>query len=142
MNNKTDKIFEYIDNMLQELSLVNSSSEKKKILELYYKLNPECFNKLIVYTYSHEKQYHITSKIIKENLHLISNNHQTGNIFDLLDILNAKTRTGSEAIEWVNNYIRDNGYCEIVYKMIDRDLKAGISKSLIKETIKKYNLKG
>jgi DNA ligase-1 len=113
---------------MQELKLfvdklqgTSSSLDKVEIL----KQQSEFIQKVLEYTYNPYKQYNVTSKTCKKNSGLFKyNTYET--IFELLDDLNSRKITGHDAIAAVNGFIMANDnqeYKEIIYNIIDKDLK-------------------
>ena len=99
----------------------SSSLDKVEIL----KKQSEFIQKVLEYTYNPYKQYYVTSKTCKKNSGLMKyNTYQT--IFELLDDLSSRNKTGHDAIAAVNGFIMANAnqeYKEIIYNIIDKDLK-------------------
>ena len=95
----------------------SSSNEKVEIL----KQQSDFIKQVLEYTYNPYKQYHVTSKTCKKNSDKISYTDYT--LFDLLDKLTNRDVTGHAAIELVNRFATKNVDWDIIYDIIDKDLK-------------------
>ena len=117
-----------VKNFIKEMRATSSSLEKIKILK-----KQKCFVKgILEYTYNPYKQFYVTSKTCKKNNHLTKATYFSKNIFDLLDDLRERYMTGHSAIEGVNYFISKNKeYEEIIYDIIDKDLKIRAGAKLI-----------
>ena len=127
---KTEDLLTQFGNMIEELSSTTSNNEKKDILHKYGSGYPELL-KLMEYTYSSYKKYYVTSTNCKKNSHLVTRStHDT--IFNLLRRLDDRTFTGHSAIGMVNGFVGANKeYEDLIWKVIDRDMKCRVSTSLI-----------
>tara|TARA_Y100000034_G_C6900129_1_gene416005 strand:+ start:8 stop:1351 length:1344 start_codon:yes stop_codon:yes gene_type:complete len=127
---KTEDLLTQFGNMIEELSSTTSNNEKKDILHKYGSAYPELL-KLMEYTYSEYKKYYVTSKNCKKNSHL-GTSHPHDTIFNLLRRLDDRTFTGHSAIAMVNGFVEANKeYADLIWKVIDRDMKCRVSTSLI-----------
>ena len=109
-----------LQEFINQMQATSSSLEKVEIL----KQQSEFIQKILEYTYNPFKQYHVTSKTCIKNSDLcdhINNIHDT--IFDLLDDLTNRKYTGHDAIASVNGFSRGTGYEDLIYNIIDKDLK-------------------
>ena len=109
-----------LQEFINQMQATSSSLEKVEIL----KQQSEFIQKVLEYTYNPFKQYHVTSKTCIKNSDLcdhINNIHDT--IFDLLDDLTNRKYTGHDAIASVNGFSRGTGYEDLIYSIIDKDLK-------------------
>ena len=88
-------------------------------------------------TYNPYKQYYVTSKTCKKNSGLMKyNTYQT--IFELLNDLSSRNKTGHDAIAAVNGFIIANAnqeYKEIIYNIIDKDLKIRCGAKVINKAV-------
>ena len=88
-------------------------------------------------TYNPYKQYYVTSKTCKKNSGLFKyNTYQT--IFELLNDLSSRNKTGHDAIAAVNGFIMANAnqeYKEIIYNIIDKDLKIRCGAKVINKAV-------
>jgi hypothetical protein len=130
-----DQLIFLID-LVNELKDNNSSIEKKNILKKYYALNPTLFNKFMDYVYSYDKKYWLTSDNIEKLQNKFTQKYtftKDDDIFVLLDKLTTRTITGYDAINYVQDLIRYLGdeYKNIIYIIINKDLKANTNVSLI-----------
>lgn len=120
-----NKILEILNSMVTELEQTNSTLEKKKIVAKY----PEC-QEILKFIYSPRMQFYITSKNLKKLNNL--NAPYERSIYLLLEDLSNRVFTGHEAISKVNGFISNNEqYRELIYKIIDKNLKLKIDIKLI-----------
>ena len=94
-------------------------------------------HKVLEATYNPYKQYYVTSKTCKKNSGLMKyNTYQT--IFELLNDLSSRNKTGHDAIAAVNGFIMANAnqeYKEIIYNIIDKDLKIRCGAKVINKAV-------
>ena len=106
-----------VKDFVEQMRATSSSLEKIKILK-----KQKCFVKgILEYTYNPYKQYHVTSKTCKKNIHLHSHCNHT--LFGLLDILTNRKATGHDAIKMINRFASKNVDWDVIYDIIDKDLK-------------------
>jgi len=104
---------------IEAMRSTSSSLEKAKII----KDAGGFIHSVLEYTYNPFKQYNITSKYCKKHSNLMGNPNTYGSIFTLLDDLNNRVTTGHNSIANINRFISENeGFGEIIYKIIDKDL--------------------
>ena len=116
--------------MVEELSNTTSNNAKKEILEKHGTACPELL-KLMEYIYSDYKKYYVTSKNCKKNSELCIKSAYT-DVFQLLDNLDNRSITGHIALSHVNGFVSDHlKYADLIWKIIDRDMKCRVSTSLI-----------
>jgi DNA ligase-1 len=119
---------------IEKMRATSSSLDKVEIL----KEQSEFIQKVLEYTYNPYKQYYVTSKTCKKNSGLMKyNTYQT--IFELLDDLSSRNKTGHDAIAAVNGFIMANAnqeYKEIIYNIIDKDLKTRTGAKVINKAFK------
>lgn len=127
-------ILDQIKELVYELKQTSSSLEKKEILKKHLADNKE-LQKIVHYTYNPFYQFYITSDVCEKNIHLSGKQFEC--IFELLDSLRLRKLTGHDAIGAVNAYIKKNeGYKEIVYTIIDKDLKTRTAEKTINSAVK------
>jgi DNA ligase-1 len=102
---------------IEKMRATSSSLEKVEIL----KEQSEWIQGVLEYTYSPYKQYHVTSKTCKKNSDKVSYTDYT--LFELLDKLTNREVTGHAAIELVNRFATKNVDWDLIYDVIDKDLK-------------------
>ena len=128
---KTIDLLKQFGLMIEELSSTTSNNEKKDIVYRYGAAYPK-LKKLMEYIYSDYKKYYVTSKNCKKLSHIIDEDCGFVDIFELLDDLDNRTYTGHDAIAMVNGYISQHSeYEDLIWKIIDRDMKCRVSTSLI-----------
>lgn len=146
MRNELD----YLINLKNELAENNSVLIKKEILRKYFDLNNDLFTKFMDYIYSFDKKYWLTQANIEKfsASHTIPNKYEftdDQNIFDVLKIIWNREITGHNAIIYILNLINFLGdkYCEIIYCILEKDLKVNINISLINKIspiVKEFNV--
>ena len=102
---------------IEKMRATSSSLEKVEIL----KEQSEWIQGVLEYTYNPYKQYHVTSKTCKKNSDKVSYTDYT--LFELLDKLTNREVTGHAAIELVNRFATKNVDWDLIYDIIDKDLK-------------------
>jgi DNA ligase-1 len=133
--------FNYLQSFLTEMNQSSSGNHKIAILKKYADNSDEnddreFLQKIFYYTYNPYKKYGVTSKNCKKNSDLLGHSNTYGSIFTLLDDLANRVCTGHTAIANVNRFILENKqYEDIIYNIIDRDLKMGASTSSINKVI-------
>jgi DNA ligase-1 len=133
--------FNYLQSFLTEMNQSSSGNHKIAILKKYADNSDEnddreFLQKIFYYTYNPYKKYGVTSKNCKKNFDLLGHSNTYGSIFTLLDDLANRVCTGHTAIANVNRFILENKqYEDIIYNIIDRDLKMGASTSSINKVI-------
>ena len=127
-------ILNQVKKLVDELKATSSSLEKKEILKKYL-VNDEDLKNIVYYTYNPFYQFYITSDVCEKNIHLSGKQFEC--IFELLDSLRLRKLTGHDAVGAVNAYIKNNEeYKEIVYTIIDKDLKTRTAEKTINSAIK------
>ena len=136
-----NKHFSYLQTFLAEMNSSSSGNHKISTLHKYADNSEENEEReflqgIFNYTYNPYKKYGVTSKNCKKNSDLLGHSNTYGSIFALLDDLANRVCTGHNAIANVNRYIAEHKqYEDIIYNIIDRDLKMGASASSILKVI-------
>jgi DNA ligase-1 len=126
--------FDYLQSFIDEMK--ESSSGNYKIETIKKHSDSEFLQKIFNYTYNPYKKYNVTSKNCKKNSELLGHTNTYGSIFTLLDDLANRVCTGHTAIANVNRFILENiQYEDLIFNIIDRDLKMGASTSSINKVI-------
>ena len=126
--------FDYLQSFINEMK--ESSSGNYKIETIKKHSDSEFLQKIFNYTYNPYKKYNVTSKNCKKNSELLGHANTYGSIFTLLDDLANRVCTGHNAIANVNRFILENiQYEDLIFNIIDRDLKMGASTSSINKVI-------
>lgn len=121
-----------IQNFVTESNQTNSNTDKLNILKKY--ADNESVRKALNYTYNTFKQYGVSSENCKKNSNLIK--YSYSDLSQLLDDLNDRFITGHLAISCVNGFIEANkSYEELVFNIIDRNLKTRSTTSMINKVI-------
>ena len=107
-----------LKDFVDEMRATSSSLEKVKIL----KKQSNYIQGILEFTYNPYKQYHVTSKTCIKNKDIITP-YFGKTIFDLLDDLTTRHMTGHAAIGAVNYFVSKNNYEDLVFSIIDKDLK-------------------
>lgn len=125
--NMNSENFKVVAQFIEDMKATSSTNDKKAILKKY---DSPFLRKLFEYTYSPFKQYYVTSANLKKRTDLVFDNYS--DIFSLLDDLNERRITGHSAIQCVNGFIeRNKEFSEIIYDVIDRNLKTRATTTLI-----------
>ena len=128
------KNLDYLQSFIDEMK--ESSSGNYKIETIKKHSDSEFLQKIFNYTYNPYKKYNVTSKNCKKNSELLGHANTYGSIFTLLDDLANRVCTGHTAIANVNRFILENiQYEDLIFNIIDRDLKMGTSTSSINKVI-------
>ena len=128
------KNLDYLQSFIDEMK--ESSSGNYKIETIKKHSDSEFLQKIFNYTYNPYKKYNVTSKNCKKNSELLGHANTYGSIFTLLDDLANRVCTGHNAIANVNRFILENvQYEDLIFNIIDRDLKMGASTSSINKVI-------
>lgn len=106
-----------LQTLINELNSTNSTNEKIEIL----KKHPEC-NELLLYTYDLYLQFGVSSEQLEKRQDLCEDT-SINDIIHLLDSLSNEEITGHKAISVVNGFIKKYGYKELIYNIIDKNLK-------------------
>jgi len=128
------KNLDYLQSFINEMN--DSSSGNYKIETIKKHSDSKFLQNIFNYTYNPYKKYNVTSKNCKKNFDLLGHPNTYGSIFTLLDDLADRVCTGHTAIANVNRFILENNeYENLIYNIIDRDLKMGASTSSINKVI-------
>jgi DNA ligase-1 len=132
--------FDYVQNMVDALRATSSTKDKEDLIKINCGIfnNPSAIfaKKILLYTYHPLWQYNVTSDNLKKKNHLVARKNEYSNFFDLLDDLKDRKITGHDAIAAVNSFIEHNdGYEELIYCIIDKDLKTRAGDKIINKAI-------
>ena len=117
-----------INTFIKKMNSSNSTNDKVEIIRLASKN----VLRILYYTYNSYMQYNITSKVLNKRPDLCNKHTKFNSLFQLLDSLNLKLITGHKAIEEINGLIYNNPeYKQIIYLILDRNLKIRVSVKLI-----------
>ena len=132
MNESKDlkRIQEFVD----RLKSTNSTNDKIDIIKEYKE--DYIINKVLKYTYSPFKQFHLTSATVKKNKKL-ELREGYNDLFYLLDALSKRTITGHEAIQYTKGYISgmEDWQKDLVFCILDKNLKTRTGADLINKAI-------
>lgn len=116
-----------VASFIDEMTATSSTNEKKEILKKY---DSPFLRKLFLYVYTPFNQYGVTSKNLQKHPELYAESYD--DLFLLLDDLNSGVLRGHNALAEVNGFIEKyHGFSEIIYQIIDRNLKTRATASLI-----------
>jgi DNA ligase-1 len=120
-------------NFIEEMNSSNSTNHKVEILTKYKE--DEFIKKVLHYTYSPYKQYHITSANLKKRSDLSQDLYH--DLFGLLDDLNERLITGHAAIAAANGFIEKlpEAHRDLFYSIIDRNIETRATATLINRVI-------
>jgi DNA ligase-1 len=118
-----------LQQLVTELNATNSTLDKMATLKKF----PQC-KKILRWTYDPFKQYYVSSDNLKKNPRI----HTQGgsfpkfnNIYDLLYNLDVRTVTGHEALAAIWYFIDHNDHTELIFNILDRNLKTRADAKLI-----------
>jgi DNA ligase 1 len=103
---------------IEKMRATSSSLDKVEIL----KKQSNFIKEVLEYTYSPYKQYNVTSETCKKNSKLVEMGPITP-LFKLLDKLSNRESTGHDAIKLVNRFAQSDDNFNLIYDIIDKDLK-------------------
>lgn len=133
--------FKLLQDFINELRSTNSSNNKKEIFEKW-KEN-KFITQALFYTYNPYYKYNVTSKTIEK--YRLSNKKLDIDLvyeefFQMLDDLVERRITGHSALQVIDQYIEFIGeeYRELIYLILDKDLKTRLSIGLINKVIPKF----
>ena len=128
------KNLNYLQSFIDEMN--DSSSGNYKIETIKKHSDSKFLQMIFNYTYNPYKKYNVTSKNCKKNFDLLGHANTYGSIFTILNDLANRVSTGHTSIANVNRFILENIQHEnLIYNIIDRDLKMGASTSSINKVI-------
>jgi hypothetical protein len=132
--------FNYVWDMVCDLRDTSSTIDKHTIIEDYCCDNTaesKFAKKILLYTYHPLWQYNLTSDNLKKKDKLRGKNYD--NFFDLLDDLKSRKITGHDAIgavhTFIDKYSDKNNIEELIYCIIDKDLKTRAGDKIINKAI-------
>ena len=125
-----------IQDFVDRLKSTNSTNDKIDIIKEYKE--DYIINKILKYTYSPFKQFHLTSTTVKKNKKL-EPREGYNDLFYLLDALTKRTITGHDAIQYVKGYVQymDEWQQDLVFCILDKNLKTRTGADLINKAIPK-----
>jgi DNA ligase-1 len=131
--NKNMQELQDLSRMIGEMNNSTSTNEKISVLEQYKDNVDVC--KLLEYTHSQFKQFNVTPANCEKKSELITPTVHP-NIISLLNDLHNRTITGNNAIGAVNSFTKKHPeYKELVYKILNRNLKTRVGTSVINRVI-------
>lgn len=120
-----------IQDFIEAMNVTSSTNDKKAVL---LQFDSPYLRKILEYTYSPFRQYHVTSANLKKRQELSFDNYS--DIFGLLDDLSDRRITGNSAISCVNGFIANNlEFSEVIYSILDRNLKTRATTTLINSVL-------
>jgi DNA ligase-1 len=132
--------FNYVWDMVRDLRATSSTIDKQEIIDDYCNDNSEAASfakKILLYTYHPLWQYNVTSDNLKKKSSLRGKKYQ--NFFGLLDDLKSRNITGHDAIgaihTFIDSQINKNNIEELIYCIIDKDLKTRAGDKIINKAI-------
>ena len=118
---------------IEEMKATSSTNSKKEILK---KHDSFFLRRVLEYVYNPFKQFNVTSDNLRKNSNLSDNVYS--DLFVMLDDLNERRITGHTAIAAVNGFINQYPeFTEILYDVIDRNIKTRATGSLINKVFPK-----
>jgi DNA ligase-1 len=127
-------MLERLQQFVNESNSTNSNTDKLSVIKKW-STDTEVI-KALNYTYNTFKRYNVTSENCIKRNDLVASINKYETIFDLLDALDSRNITGHEAIGAVNAFVQSNEqYSELIYNIIDRNLKTRSTISMINKVI-------
>lgn len=125
------KMIEDFENFLDNMNATTSSNNKVEAIK-----NASDFIKEVLhYTYNPYYHFGVSSKILKKRKDLVTD--VDCDLFGMLDQLRRRQITGHKAISTVNGFINRNpDFSDLVYSIIDKDLKIRCGAKLINKAVK------
>jgi len=125
-----------IQEFVGKLKSTNSTNDKIDIIKGYKE--DYIINKILKYTYSPFKQFHLTSATVKKNKKL-ELREGYNDLFYLLDALSKRTITGHDAIQYTKGYVNgmEDWQKDLVFCILDKNLKTRTGADLINKAIPK-----
>ena len=119
---------------VNESNSTNSSLDKLEVIKKFSQ--DEDVMKILRYTYTPYRQYHVTSATCKKRSDLVNTKASHYSIFHLLNDLSDRVITGHDAIRAVNGFIAANPeYQDLIYDILDRNLKTRSTASMINKVV-------
>lgn len=116
------------------ISQINQSTSSNNKVQLISESTP-FVQKVLYYTYNPFYNYGVSSKNLMKRSDIVTEN--TYDIFSLLDDLRHRKITGHTAIGMCNGFAKTNPeFCDMLHKVIDKDLKIRSGVKLINKGIK------
>ena len=128
--------FNYVWNMISDLRDTSSTKDKESIIARYCDTNDSYASftkKILLYTYHPTWQYFVTSDNLRKKSSLRGKTYN--DIFTLLDDLKTRTITGHDAIGAINTFIEHNSFSQLIYGIVDKDLKTRAGDKIINKAI-------
>ncbi len=123
-----------VNKFLKEMNESTSSNDKVTLI----RHSAPVVRKLLYYTYNTFLQFNVTPKVLEKKSELCNKYTKFTRFFEILDSLNQRAITGNKAIEEVNGFIYNNPeYKDIVYLVLERNLKVRASVKIINKAIPK-----
>ena len=123
-----------VNKFLKEMNESTSSNDKVTLI----RHSAPVVRKLLYYTYNTFLQFNVTPKVLEKKSELCNKYTKFTRFFEILDSLNQRAITGNKAIEEVNGFIYNNPeYKDIVYLVLERNLKIRASVKIINKAIPK-----
>ena len=117
------------------ISKMNESTSSNDKIETLRFCNKN-IRKVLYYTYNKFQQYYITPKLLDKRSDLCNKDTKFESMFSLLDSLNSRMITGHKAIEETNGFLyKNSNYKELLYLVLERNLKVRASVKLINKAI-------
>jgi len=130
--------FQKLKKFVDELNSSNSRLHKLEVLRKYK--HDDFIRRVLFYTYNQYYQFFVTSKNLKKLGLSVGYTTTSYEFFNLLDLLRTRSLTGHAAICAVNSYCEqfDESIKELIYRVIDKDLKCRISVDSVNDIYDNY----
>ena len=129
----------FLNELMIDLNKTNSKNDKIAVLKEYNKRNGMLLAKWMNHVFNYNFQYYVTSANLLKMSELKKASAEycdEADIFTILENLNLRVVTGHNAISLVNGYVsRFSQYKDMIYKVIDKDLKCNIDVKTVNKAI-------
>ena len=126
-----------LQNFIDEMRSTSSATDKIAIISR----SSAFIHNILEATYNPYKQYYTTSKTCKKRSDIVGEDDNWAitiseyDVFQILDILNSRKATGHKAIRFINTFVANNAYGELLYRIIDKDLDIRVGASTINKAV-------
>ena len=126
-----------LQNFIDEMRSTSSATDKIAIISR----SSAFIHNILEATYNPYKQYYTTSKTCKKRSDIVGEDDNWAitiseyDVFQILDILNSRKATGHKAIRFINTFVANTAYGELLYRIIDKDLDIRVGASTINKAV-------
>lgn len=110
-----------LESLIRVLGLNNGTKKKIGIISDYIQIKS-----LLWWIYNPYKKFGITSDQLKKHRDILDDELIYMALADLLEMLSTRELSGHKAIGTINAFIKEYGYADVIYRIIDKDLQCRI----------------